>query len=298
MTDETGLVVREVAGPTLTAGDIVAHVRLVQQVMKAVMKPDVHYGTIPGCGPKPALLKPGAEKLASVFRLAIEPVIEDLSSADEIRYRVMARATHMGSGVFLGAGIGECSSNEAKYHWRAAVSVEEFAATPENRRRRKYTRKGTTDQVRTEPADIANTVLKMAKKRALVDVVLTVTAASDCFSQDIEDLPEEIRSDMASGEETTRPPVKPPTRKTDKPAAKGEVLEGYIELVEHKTGNKADGTPWNRYGIKIDGVFYGTFSDIEGELAMGAHEDSAPVRLTWKQDGNYRNVVEIERVST
>lgn len=98
--------------------------------------------------------------------------------------------------------------------------------------------------------------------------------------------------------EAAKPSVKPPTRKPDKPAAKSEVLEGYIEDVEHKSGNKADGTPWNRYGIKIDGAFYGTFSDTLGALAKGAHEDSAPVRLTWKQDGNYRNVVELERVSS
>jgi len=39
----------------------------------------------------------------------------------------------------------------------------------------------------TNPADQFNTVLKMAKKRAHVDAVLTVTAASDIFTQDIED---------------------------------------------------------------------------------------------------------------
>jgi hypothetical protein len=35
---------------------------------------------------------------------------------------------------------------------------------------------------------MANTVLKMAKKRALVDAVLTVLGASDIFTQDIEDM--------------------------------------------------------------------------------------------------------------
>jgi hypothetical protein len=32
----------------------------------------------------------------------------------------------------------------------------------------------------------------MAKKRAMVDATLTVTAASDIFTQDVEDMPEEI----------------------------------------------------------------------------------------------------------
>ena len=38
------------------------------------------------------------------------------------------------------------------------------------------------------PADHYNTVLKMAKKRALVDAVLTTTAASDIFTQDLDDI--------------------------------------------------------------------------------------------------------------
>lgn len=38
------------------------------------------------------------------------------------------------------------------------------------------------------PADHYNTVPKTAKKRTLVDAVLTTTAASDIFSQDLEEL--------------------------------------------------------------------------------------------------------------
>jgi len=57
----------------LTAKEVRAQVNLVQEVMKAVMQNGTHYGKIPGCGDKPTLLKPGAEKLASTFRLAINP---------------------------------------------------------------------------------------------------------------------------------------------------------------------------------------------------------------------------------
>ena len=38
-------------------------------------------------------------------------------------------------------------------------------------------------------ADQYNTVLKMSNKRSLVAAVLNVTAASDIFTQDIEDMP-------------------------------------------------------------------------------------------------------------
>jgi hypothetical protein len=78
---------------------------------------------------------------------------------------------------------------------------EEFDDTPENRRRIKYAKyQGKVEkkkQIRTNPADVSNTVLKMAKKRGLIDAVLTVTAASDLFTQDIEDLPAEYVAELA-----------------------------------------------------------------------------------------------------
>lgn len=187
--------------PALTAEEVRARTNLVQQVMKGVMKKDVHYGTIPGT-PKPSLYKPGAEILAVTFRLAIEPTVDDLSSPDKAHYRVHTRFTSQETGAFLGEGIGECSSDEEKYRWRKAVCKEEWDDTPEDRRRQKW-QKGYQNgkptqvmQVRTNPADVANTVLKMAKKRSQVDGTLSVTGASDIFGQDLEDLPDELRTQL------------------------------------------------------------------------------------------------------
>jgi hypothetical protein len=56
-------------------------------------------------------------------------------------------------------------------------------------------------QVRMNQSDIANTVLKMAKKRALVDAVLTITGASDCFSQDLDDMDDTTREAVTEGEQ-------------------------------------------------------------------------------------------------
>ena len=173
----------------LTAPEVRQQVNLIQEVLQSVMKPDTHYGVIPGCN-QPSLFKPGAEKILSTFRIAVDPEVEDMSTNDEVKYRVKVRGLSMASGSFLGAGIGECSSNEEKYKWKKAVSEAEFEATPEDRRRIKYFKTYTVQQVRTNPADIANTVLKMAKKRGQVDLCLTVTAASDIFTQDIEDNPD------------------------------------------------------------------------------------------------------------
>src|SRR5678815_2740649 len=39
-----------------------------------------------------------------------------------------------------------------------------------------------------DPSDLDNTICKMAHKRARIDAILTATAASDFFTQDVEDL--------------------------------------------------------------------------------------------------------------
>lgn len=183
---------------SLTAADVRAHVNLMQDVMIEVMKDGTHYGTIPGTKSK-SLYKAGAEKLMATFRLAASPEVEDLSQNGEVSYRVKVNLLANG-GVFVGAGVGECSSQEDKYAWREAICPEEFDATPENRRRIKFSKyMGKVEkkkQVRTNPADVANTILKMAKKRAQVDAVITATAASDIFTQDIEDLPDEVVAEI------------------------------------------------------------------------------------------------------
>ena len=212
------IAVIEPRAPALTAKQVKGRVQLIQEVMESVMKEGVHYGVIPGTD-KPSLLKAGAEVLCMTFRIAVNPQIEDLSTSDEIRYRIRCIGTHQGDGTVVGAGIGECSSNEEKYKWKRS-NRREFDATPEDRRRIKYgydkreRKEYEVQQVRTEPADVANTVLKMAKKRALVDFTLTALAASDIFNQDIEDIPDEI---LDSGTEPQQPKVEMPKAKKEEP---------------------------------------------------------------------------------
>ena len=178
----------------LTAAQMKSHIQRVQQVIRGVMKKDVHYGVIPGTD-KPSLLKPGAEVLCATFHIAPTYEVTDLSDEDCVRYRVVCIGTHQTTGIVIAHGLGECSSNEEKYKWKRAYD-REFNATDEDRRRVKYgydrqrNQEYETLQVRTNPADVANTILKMACKRAQVAMTLNGVAASDCFSQDLEDLPE------------------------------------------------------------------------------------------------------------
>lgn len=172
---------------------------IIQHVMKAIMKGPsakaplgIHYGVIPGT-PKPTLYKAGSEIILSTFRISVEPIVEDLSTEDCIRYRVKAIG-RLPDGTIVGYGTGECSTDEEKYRWKKPACDTEFNETPPTRRRLKWGRgsNGKADysiqQIRTNPADLANTVLKMAKKRAQIDLTLTATGASDVFDQDLEDL--------------------------------------------------------------------------------------------------------------
>lgn len=224
----------------LTAADMHAHVQRIQQVMKTVMKDGTHYGKIPGAGEKKSLFKAGAEVLCATFHIAPSFRVEDLSDGDSIRYRVTCIGTHQSSGVILGEGLGEASSNEEKYKWRAAVCREEFDTTDFDRRRMKWKRgyqnseATSIEQIRTEPADTANTVLKMACKRAHVAMTINVTAASDIFTQDLEDIPPEMRDGMVSedaprGKPATRAPqAKAPQRQT------GVITEKQLGLLRTK----------------------------------------------------------------
>lgn len=198
----------------MAVAEIIGHVAMVQEVMRAVMKENVHYGVIPGTD-KPTLLKSGAEVLCMAFRIADSYEVEDLSTEHTVRYRVTCTGTHQVTGLVLGTGMGEASSGEEKYKWRKASSRQEFEDTPLNMRRtkhgyNKFEKKAfEIQQVRTEPADLANTILKMANKRAKMAMVLNVTAASDCFSQDLDDMDEALRDHLTRRGEESQPEGQP-----------------------------------------------------------------------------------------
>lgn len=214
--------------------EIIEHVATVQKVMQAVMKgpskehPEgVHYGVIPGTK-KPTLLKAGAELLCMTFRIADTYQVEDLSTADTVRYRVTCVGSHQMTGTVLGTGMGSASSGEEKYKWIKA-NKSEWENTPETLRRRKFgwnsneRKEYEILQVRTDPANLDNTVLKMANKRAKMAMVLNVTAASDMFTQDLEDMEDRLREHLADGDAGGDEPVAGKVEKTPYPA------ESFIE---------------------------------------------------------------------
>lgn len=240
-TENTGEIQRSVS-------DVVGMTRLVQEILGTVMIRDTHYGTIPGCGDKPTLLKAGAEKLCVTFRLAARPTITRTEFPNGHReYEVVTKLIHIPSGECWGEGVGVCSTMESKYRWRGgarlcpecgkgAIKRSKFPPKGQPNAQPGYycyakvggcganfdaTDKRLTDQSeeRQENPDIAdqwNTVLKMAKKRSLVDATLTATAASDLFAQDLEELAEtEARVKPINVEIVEQDEAPPQTSKTE-----------------------------------------------------------------------------------
>lgn len=154
----------------------------IKTVVGRVMREGVHYGRVPGTQGL-MLYKEGSEVLLSTFQIAVEPRVTDLSTEREVKFQVECRGIHQISGAYLGSGLGACSSNEDKYRWRSARSKQEFDNTPETQRRVRYTRDGNIPQVRCSPYDNYQTVLAMAKKRAMKDLACTVLAASDVLKE-------------------------------------------------------------------------------------------------------------------
>jgi hypothetical protein len=269
--------------PTLTSNaakidEIKSQVNLIQHVMREVMREDEHFGVIPGCGDKPALLKPGAEKLMLTFRLANDLEIETVDLPGLHReYRVKV-TIYAPNGQRLGTGVGSCSTMESKYRFRTGPVEDTGRPVPkaywENRESNpgraqsliggkgysvkkidgvwKIVQQGEKVEF-DNPADNYNTCLKMAKKRALVDAVLTSTAASDLFTQDIDEDPElygDVRKPGSVATEGQTHPGVSETGNPESPSASGQPAEplspdeicGYLAAKNIRHEHGEDGT--------------------------------------------------------
>jgi hypothetical protein len=197
------------------------------------------YGKVPGTGDKPTLLKPGAEKLASLFGLTpdfdpIETVLDWTGDGHGgepfffIRYRCTLRRGDMA----VGQGVGSCNSWEKKYRYRKGERTCPNCGQPAIIKGKAeygggwlcFAKKGgcghkyqdgdqaiesqSAGQVKNpDAADVVNTIDKMAQKRALVAAVLIAVNASEMYTQDVEDY-----SDIVDGDWTPAPAAQQATR--------------------------------------------------------------------------------------
>lgn len=191
--------------------------RLLGEFVHTCMEKDTDYGVIPGTD-KPTLLKPGAEKLVDLFRCTPEFVLEQaVTDFDRplFYYRFKVRLFSEAAGRVLAEGVGSANSREARYRWRngsrKCTSCGKETIIPGKAEYGGgwlcFSKKGgcgakfkkgdkeiegqQIGRVENEDvADLDNTILKMAKKRALVDGAIALARCSDLFTQDMEDFTE------------------------------------------------------------------------------------------------------------
>lgn len=130
-----------------------------QAFIKYMMVPNIDYGFINGC-PKPMLFKSGAEKLCDIYGFTKQiEIVEKTENWENgiFHYVVKAILVNKRTGLVESEGIGACNSKEKKFEKQDAYSI-------------------------------VNNVLKMAKKRAIVDATLAATRTSGIFAQDMENM--------------------------------------------------------------------------------------------------------------
>lgn len=128
-----------------------------QKVIQMALHQNHDYGVVPGTE-KPTLLKPGAEKILMMMGLRSEFEIADSTRDWEngfFQYQVRCKLYK--NDTLITEGLGSANTKESKY-------------------------------VKGNPFTLDNTILKMAKKRALIDATLLVASLSDIFTQDMEDI--------------------------------------------------------------------------------------------------------------
>ncbi|AEE95755.1 hypothetical protein [Mahella australiensis] len=128
-----------------------------QQIIQKTLHQNHDYGVVPGTD-KPTLLKPGAEKILMMMGLRSEFEIVDSTRDWETGFfQYQVRCKLYKGDILITEGLGCANTRESKY-------------------------------AKQNPFSIDNTILKMAKKRALVDATLLVASLSDIFTQDLEDM--------------------------------------------------------------------------------------------------------------
>ena len=237
----------------LSVAEVKNQVTKIHELMRAVMHDGEHYGVIPGMNKK-TLLKPGAEKLCLTFRFDPQYEADTTYNGDHLTVKSKCVLYHIGTAKRLGSGEGMCSTKETKYAYRNQAPKCPDCGN-ESIIRNKFDggwvcwkKKGgcaqrypddafsDKDFTRVENPDLPdcyNTVLKMADKRALVAAVLNATAASDIFTQDMEEEADEKPQPTAKAIELKKTPAGR-REQSDVPIRK--VL--WDNLCNHCNGNK------------------------------------------------------------
>jgi ssDNA-binding Zn-finger/Zn-ribbon topoisomerase 1 len=269
-----------VVGPT----DIKVRIAELQDFVKAYMIEGEDYGTIPGTA-KPTLYKSGAEKLCDVY--GFQRLFQTVNRVEDwekglFHYEIRADLVDSRTGLTVAQGLGSANTMEARYRWRKQERTCPQCNTPAIIEGKAefgggwvcWKKRGgcganfedidpaiLSQKIgrieNDDPFTLVNTILKMAKKRALVDAVLSATRSSGLFTQDVEDMgvieSEIVREPVDDGPTESGPHDPPPAaapantqgRQRRPPAKSKATLEAEakgIRAGKTETGN--GNRPW------------------------------------------------------
>ena len=303
------------------------------------LKPDVHYGVIPGTQ-KPTLYKPGAEALLSGMGLRSEtgnesPPVVDFTGNDHngepfIMYDRWCRIYRqtgptMNDRIEIAKLSGACNSWEPKYRYRNASRVcpqcgkeaiikgkEEYGGGWVCFKKKDGCNAKFKDgdqsiegqnagKVANEDvAELQNTILKMADKRALIAATLVATGCSDIFTQDVEDMPRTMAAQVAPRNVTPsqpRPAAQPPAESaaaTEERRQRG-IRGVHIYCNTHKIDTKGDASPYRRILLE---EFPDVFSDPAVDVSSKALDLPQLQRFSLSLQAFVREVRQNEEAAT
>jgi len=306
-------------GNRRTVADIKQEMADIKEILTDVMVEGQHYGAIPGCGDKKVLLKPGAEKLSMTFRL--RPIINNFGDVIEISLP----NNHVNIKVFchimsargdeLATGIGSCSTMESKFRYRGgekkgtgfSVPTAYWNLKKEGKVKEAHALIGGSGfapgkidgewqiceigakQENPDIADSYNTVLKVAKKRAYVDGILSATCASDTFTQDIEDNEVDVEKETAKS-----PQAKKQKSQSEANAIDGnEVITSIVAINKHTKKNSTTGLEFHIYEITGEGnkVYTASGKDMESNMMVAKAAASGGIKAKIKTKGDKYNTI-------
>ena len=177
--------------------------KVLDNYVKRYLKPKTDYGKIPGCGNKPVLFKPGAEKFCRLFKLRPTfEIVDRIVDYEKDLFHYHYRCTLYRFGEMVGQCDGLANSKENKFN-RKLLTCPKCGSTEsvmKDKNRDSYycwTKKGGCGANNLSKKSVSsgdtvfdynsvNTIIKMAQKRSLVGAVLVTCSASEYFTQDFD----------------------------------------------------------------------------------------------------------------
>lgn len=301
---------------------------LVEKVMASVMKEGIHYGKLPGSREPSLLKPGAQLLCTLFRLRPEYQITETLLPREHKAFKVCCRLYLMGTEppVPVSEGYAESTSMESKHRFRstsnAGVIFTDDRIPPmyfninrtegreaadkwlgvaydgKNVTARKnqagqwvvaiVTNEAPAQEENANPADVWNTVLKMGCKRAFVDATITATASNDFFTQDLEDMAENLRAVRAKMEEEEETPG---AGKTEAPAepgktkakAKGKGKKGAEEDKEKPGSWRVTVCHIGKRNGPIYGRTLGSLDDGQRDWLLGVLQQKEEVRRG-KQD--------------